>query len=334
MRLLALALLVPALAAPRTVAVVPHGVEGVAQDGPWIAWLDGYQQLSIRRFDGGRVRRYSSDAEKTYLPRPVALAGSHALWEATNSGNDSYQDVDEATWGDRRGGFLEEAEFSNGYDDGDHLGALAGDGQTLVYSIVTQGVADCEDFSDPCIPTIEGGGLRRVGLVPRNRRVPVTNLRGVPPTWQLAASGRRIALVPLTRGARVDAGVRTVEVRDAVTGALVSGFTAGGDVRAIALTRSLVFALSQSQLEWHDAADGRLVGSLPVPAATAPDLSASGRRVLLHVGRIVQLLDTSTRTISVVTTAAAPSVSPSLEGSRVLWAEHAAGGDVLRMLHL
>jgi hypothetical protein len=129
----------------------------------------------------------------------------------------------------RRPGQVAELVFDNADSTGEHLGASAGDGPTLVFSSIRVGVdpATCDPEGFRCV-RVEGARVWRV-VGAGAKRVAVPN---APPSYLLAAWQRRIALAADDVFDRRRAG-RSVEVRDSVTGRLVSCSAPAGTVQAL-----------------------------------------------------------------------------------------------------
>ena len=125
-----------------------------------------------------------------------------------------------------------------------------------------------------CDYVVSGGAARRVV---RGGTVPIL---GVPPSKIIAASGRRIAVAL--------ALAPEVEVRNAVTGALVSRFGVDGYVADLALSGTSVLVRVQDEgetrLERHDPTTGELVASIAAPRSLW-SLELEGDTVIYDAGR-------------------------------------------------
>jgi len=224
------------------------------------------------------------------------------------------------------------------------LAGLAGSGSTLVYAVAQVAYKNqVECLSAPqepgaCDLKIAGGGVFRV--VGRKAPVPVKH---APAAVLVAASGPDIALVPAvgtstTDGHPLASPNDAVEVRDAVTGSVVTSISPDGTPVAIALSESALAVLSRSAgtilLSWYDPTSGNELGSLKVPAATNPELSAGDGTLVFRVGRSIRAVDTATKHIRTIAKAAATPVGLSIAGKRIAWAENIGGRARIRAFTL
>jgi hypothetical protein len=338
---IAVVLACSAAAAPPRVTTLDSTTRPVArvvQDGQWLARarVCGGLRVTVRHLRRGRVSSAGicGSAGGPYYDGPqFALASGRTLWNTVESGNFVYNTLLTASPGGkpRR---VAELIFEIGDGTGDYLGMVAGDGPTLVFSSVRADV-------DP--PTCDVGGGDICGLVVESGRVwrvvgaKRVAVPGTPPTFLLAAWQRRIAVVAADGVfVRRRAG-RTVEVRDAVTGRLVSSSTPVGKVQALALAPTYVALLvagpAGRRVERRYAATGALVGSTRV-SSTVDRISASSRGVVFAVDRAIRLLDARTGRIRTIATARSKPVGVSIESNRVVWAERARGRTFIRALRL
>jgi hypothetical protein len=287
----------------------------------------------MRRVGGGAVTQFYDDLGSPEV-LPVALAGSRALWAFDKIGNNVEGFVHTGAAGGRgvRGlAYVMSGPASDA--TGDVRGGVASDGkQTLVFSLLVAAVDDpttCDPEGYDCTIVYRGGGVWRVV---RGRKVRVPNTPG---SFLLAASGSRIALV--VPGDSRHPG-RSVQVRRVADGGLVAALSASAPVRAIGLSSSVVAVLvagdakGPKRIEWYEPDTGASLGALDLPSQAGSDLSLSGRRILFRVGRQLRLLDTRTGRTRTVAAPQRTPFSPSLEGKRLLWAENAARGSVVRMV--
>ena len=341
---LAAALAPAAAGRPRTLAVTPGPIAAFAQDGGRVAWagtepgsacpwrvrvltLATGARAAVNRNGGPTCRDdIGFQPESVAGGFQLALAGRRAIWTLIASGNLRYVRVMTASLANRADVQLEELVYQYGYGEGDHLGSLAGDGPTLVYSRVATSaveVGDCFDLGT-CETPVVGGGLARVA---GRATVPVP---GAPPAVLVAVSGRHAALVPAAQGGESPSAAPggPVEIRDATTGALVASFAPAGLVTAVALSSRLAAVLVETpggtSIEWYDPVTGAPLGSLAAPGA-APSLSAFGELVVFRSGRNVRLLDAAAGTARLLARAAATPIGLSIEGGRVAWAENVRG---------
>jgi hypothetical protein len=218
------------------------------------------------------------------------------------------------------------------------LGGVAGDGDTLVYSLATVGYVDqlgCLSGGS-CRRTITGGGVHRI--VGRRDSV----VRGTRAALQVAASAGRIAYI---RAAAVPSDGRPVanahlpiEVREATTGDLVSRVEPDGLPLAVALAPHHVAVLARTagklHVSWYEADSGRRVGSVPVPRGAAAQLTASDRVVVYRVGTLIEGIDLASHRAHELVRAASRPIGLSLEGTRLAWAENLEGTGRIRALDL
>jgi hypothetical protein len=323
MRLLASTLAALAVAHPHVLATGRGTVYGIAQDGGRVAWATQHA-VRIRRIGARRGAWFPVDKFALDCCEGLALAGGRALWAASAAGNDIVEDVSTGSVDDPRQHFVREAEAGSTTGGGTLLGGMAGDGRTLVFSVVN-GVVVNEPCDDPsCTFGYRGGGIwRMVG----RRAVRIGRIPGTP--W-LAAAGSRIATVTPSRGPF--APTRLVQVRQASNGDVISMFAASAPVRRIALTPRLVAVVVADDpkgalaLEWFDPDTGARLGSRGLPASLrrSPVLSASGSRILFAESNDVELLDTRTNTARRLFRIGLADAPPVLDGNRVVWAHNVA----------
>ena len=220
------------------------------------------------------------------------------------------------------------------------LGGIAGDGNTLVYSVTSVDFADevgC--LSKPKAPRAcamrvgnRGGVYRVTGRT--THVIPGTEPGGM----QVALAHGKVAYIratsvagdgtPLT-GAQID-------IRNVKDGTLVAQVSPQGTPTALALSATVLATLERRssglRLAWYDPASGRDAGSVPVPAGTSPELSASSRAIIFRIGTTVRVVDVKTKKIRTVARAAAAPIGLSIEGTRVAWAENLNGKGRIRAL--
>ncbi len=317
---------------PTTVFTAAGRIVAFAQDGPRIAWISGGDRsrrcawaVRVRTLPGARENELTRAAGPTCRHRmqlaagtvPLALAGRAAVWALPNSGNTTHVRVVAGALGQRERQLAELAYANSNYEEGDHLGGVAGDGSTLAYStyrIRVEDVEDCE-LQGVCPTVIAGGGVWRV--VGRARR----QLRETPPASVVAASERKLVLARASTD-----GTGLVEVRHARSGALVRAFDVGGSVRAVALWRGWTAVLVRDsrgfRVERRFTQTGSLVGTTRVPPNTAAQLSVFGNRIVFRVGRAIRAINAETGKVSTLARAASRPIGLSLEGRRLAWAEN------------
>jgi hypothetical protein len=316
--------------APRTIAFSATPIDVLRQDGRWLAWrhyCDG-QRVTLKALGRPAVAFDFCGVHPTGSEQ-FALAGGRVLWNISASGNTYYEEVYTAAANDRR--VMQVAEFTseNADETGTHLGGMAGDGATLVFStvVMTAVPGTCDEDGFNCRIAVSGG---RIWRVQGRRKVAV---RGAPPARLLAASGGSIALL---NAYGVEEG-RTVEVRLASTGRRLARIRTSRPVVALAFSGRLVGALlapadRRKRVEIFDTATGELIRAASV-VASVRTISMSGRRLVYRAGRAVRLLGISSgrNTLLAVT---GPGSAPSIEGNRVTWGVRAGRRYAVRAITL
>ncbi|HEX9415571.1 MAG TPA: hypothetical protein VF895_02560 [Gaiellaceae bacterium] len=322
-----------ALAAkPRTV-VTGGPIQAFAMDGNRIAWIAGVcQTVRVRRVNGGKPAVVGdgklTECDNRGTPS-VALAGTRVLWTNLTFGNFTYTYVRTRAVGEKaRPKQIDYIVHQNDLD-GDYLTAMAGDAGTLAYTDLV--VSGRTLPSDEDVYFADRGTVRRV--VGRERKI----MRGTTPPFRIAVASGRVAVVPADRSEGQSVALRgalngIVEVRD-LTGNVISHFTPVGRVRAIALTGTYAAVLVSGRVERYKLPSGTLTGATPVPGA-APELDASGRTVILRVGKTIKALDTASGSLKTVATASATPIGLSIEGRVVAWAENLHQGGRIRTMKL
>jgi hypothetical protein len=218
------------------------------------------------------------------------------------------------------------------------LGGVAGDGQTLVYSVAAVGYVNqvaCLSGGSCRRRIVRGGVYRVVG-----RRNPL--IRGTRAALQVSAAAGRIAYLRATgvsdTGRPVTSARAPIEVRTATGGTLVARVKPDGLPLAISLSAHRLALLAASggalHVSWYDAGTGRRLGRVRVPRTTSPELAASDRAIAFHVGRVLEAIDLASRQAHKLLKAAAPPIGLSLEGTRLAWAENLKGVGRIRALSL
>jgi hypothetical protein len=224
------------------------------------------------------------------------------------------------------------------------LTGVAGSGDTLVYSVVQVAYKDQVDcLTTPKAPgacdlevVAGGGGIFRVV----GRKLPV-RINGARPSVAVAVSGGNVAFVPAAGSSTADGEPFAspnvpIEVRDAKSGALVASVSPDGVPDAIALSSTTLAVLGRVAdklvLTWYALPDGSPAGSLTVPAATAPTLSAGDGLIVFRVKRSIRMVDLKTKEVRKVATASATPIGLSVAGTRVAWAENVGGRGRIRAI--
>ena len=146
------------------------------------------------------------------------------------------------------------------------------------------------------------------------------------------------------RGLRKLATIRAPEdtsavtVRSASDGASSSSVNVIGNAQALALSPSILAALirtsSGAHIELRKPLEVEPYRTLSVPRAIAPELTASGRRVVYRTGRTIRMIDAASGRVSVIATAVGNPIGLSIEGHRVAWAENVGSRGRIRAVVL
>lgn len=222
------------------------------------------------------------------------------------------------------------------------LGGIAAGGGTLVYSVTSVDFADeVTCLSKPKAPHAcamrvgNGGGVYRV--IGRSAQlIPGTKPGGM----QVAVARGKVAYVRAQAVAEDGAPLSgaQIDIRSVQDGQLVAQVSPQGTPTALALSATVLAALERRsnglRIAWYDATTGQPAGSVPVPAGTSPELSASSRSIVFHVGRTIRVVDVKTGTVRRVARAATAPIGLSIEGARIAWAENVRGKGRIRALTL
>jgi hypothetical protein len=309
-----------------------------AEDGDHLAWAtDAQCVVSIRiRSLSRRTQRVVGQVppgDCSWIPQTrIALAGDRALWTYYDAGNEQYTYLNTAALTGTPPALVTYASWdTSGYGIGEQLGGLAGQGELLVYSLVSVSVhgADNCDRTQTCTSYVKGGSVTRLETL-KPQGIP-----GTPPAMQLAVSGNELAIVPagVVRSftpTRADATIAAepngpVQVRNAATGGLLSSFAPTGAVTAIAVSGPtvavLVTAHGTKRIERYAASSGKLLGATPVPPFTADELSMDASRIIFHVGRSIRAVNDSSGAAATIFLAAATPIGLSIDHGRIAWGE-------------
>jgi hypothetical protein len=184
------------------------------------------------------------------------------------------------------------------------------------------------------IDRANGGVYRIVG------RKPPIRVPGTSGALAVAVSGASVAYIPTASvandGHPLASANLPVEVRDASSGTLLASVVPNGTPVALALAPDVLALLERTKagmhVTWYDAATGKPTGSVPVPSATSPELTASDQLIVFRVGRSIRAANVVTHRVTTLTEAAATPIGLSLEGTRLAWAENVAGRGRIRAL--
>ncbi len=269
----------------RVVLTTAGTIAELAAGGSRIAWL---------QYDDSSIHGYSfSTHRKTRLARAgsanypdvggLTVAGARIYWREGFASNSEFG------WRLRTATRLRSTMLAHGRYEcgsgGTGLGGVAGSGSIFLYSTYKLAGEDCEAAGD--YSTVTASRLFRVTASQRRLRT-----RGVPKapgTTRLAYTGGRVASVPLVNGVELaDQHLsKTVEVRDARSGALVRRFETSAYVWALALSsrRVIVLVAERGGTDWrierYSVRTGARLGTTPVPPpAHGASLDVAGSRVV------------------------------------------------------
>lgn len=326
--------LVAGAPAPSTLLTADAPIRAFAQDGGRVAWASGckvrVRTLATRKtfvLGGTGLRSVCFEDDSWSL----ALGGNRAVWGGyyRTQSNNRYGAVLTGNVGSkqRKLADLEQVERSWG----GFLTGIEGDGSTLAYSSVyvrQMSGPDCP----PCFYRVTGSPVRRVAA----GQVAVPS---APPAFAIAVAGRRLAVIPAERSDTITRILPQavpsgpVEIRDAISGTLVTSFSPRGLVSAVALSGDVAVVLVRDvvepRIERYSAVTGSLIESLPAFPLVANELAASGNTFAWRIGRDIFAFNWVTRQ-QVRAVAAATPVGLSLEGSRLAWAENVRIGGKVR----
>ena len=343
----------------------PHRtIAAFAQDDGLVAWFapnpKGCNDVWVWQLGGAAQQHLPAEGSGYHnvtcswqvpASSPVHLAVAEnggfpaLLWSLHESAAQSlkFDYVLGATVQDPRERRFQEVAHAN-HGAGQWLAGVAGSSGTLVYGVAQvayKNQVDC--LSAPqepgaCDLKIAGGGVFRIV----GRKAPVA-IKHAPAAVAVAASGGDVALVPAvgtstTDGHPLASPTGPVEVLDAVTGAVVTSISPDGTPVAIALSASALAVLTRSAgttlLSWYDPTSGNELGSVTLPAATAPELSAGDGALVFRVGRSIRTVDTTTKSVRTIAKAAATPIGLSIAGKRIAWAENLDGRGRIRAFTL
>jgi hypothetical protein len=350
---------------PQTLYASPNGtIQAFAQDGPLLAWFSpgvkkGCNAVWVRSLDNsGQVRLPDESPSAPNVtcrfgivpPVNLALAGTNVLWTLREKqstipfdyilgagvGNDTTE---------RR--FKEVAHTKRG--PGFWLGGIAGNtvrtgGQavsSLVYGITAVEYVDeiaCLSGGSCQMKLAAGGGVYQVV-----GRPPATLIPNTRAAVEVSVSGSTVAYVPAAavgpQGTPIAAADQPVEIVDVGTGVSIAHVTTLGIPLAISLTPHVLATLERTptglKLAWYSATKtGTAIGSVDVPPATAPEVSANDQIAVFRVGRFLHVLTFATGHSRTVAETVGRPIGVSLAGSRLAWAENVNGRGRIRALYV
>lgn len=322
----------------RTLVTENGRIHAFAQDAGAVAWIGPGYLVHVQRI-GAKRGVVIGDALQQGGPvriaaRPLALAGTRAVWTSYNGGNtlEIHVHTGSPTQAEK---MIYELDYMPGPPDGSWLGGVAGDGSTLVFGEILQ---RCDVEWD----------CRRLDITGAVRRADdgATAIAGLPAPFLLATSGGRIALVPAKTprffpdiGPPRAAEYAPVQVYGQ-DGHLISSFVAGGTPRAIALAwpkLALLFEFvdGSREIELRDARTGGYwnVGgeaSFTKVPVTVRGVAVGTPGAVYAVGSAIYLL--RAQKPQLVARAVGAPIGLSIEGRRVAWAENVHGKGRVRSL--
>jgi hypothetical protein len=346
---------------PQTLYTSPSGtIQAFAQDRQLIAWFTPSAKacntgwvLSLDTAALLRLPDQTSNARNVTCrwdvapPVNLALAGPDALWtlrdRQTTLPFDYVLGAGAHDPLERR--FKEVAHAKRGA--GLWLGGIAGDSiktgaqtvSTLAFgTAAVQYVDEIACLSGgSCQMKLAGGGVYRV--VGRSDPALIPNTR---PAVAVSVSGSTLAYVPAAEpglhGRPLAAVDGPIEIVDVETGDPIAHVSPQGTPVAIALQPHVLVALERTagrlRLAWYSPTTGASIGSVPVPAGTAPELSANDQLAVFRIGRFLHVLNFATARSRTVAQTVGQPIGVSLEGDRLAWAENIRGHGRIRALYL
>lgn len=188
----------PSGAAARTLLTVRGPIVLFAQDGDHIAWSGGCGVVVRNLRTRAKLREKGSSACPEFgRTRRLALGGARALWTTIGCGTSCYTDVYTRAVGERRAVGLVCCDSDGGFAQdrgggGTGVSAVAGDGSTLAYAVLSNRwhPGGCEsEGGRPCELLLSGGGIQRVMGQSKANRLDI-------PASAMAANGHHLAIAP------------------------------------------------------------------------------------------------------------------------------------------
>ncbi len=334
-------------AGPRTETIYSHAdttIAAFAQDGALVAWFSPSRvrcntvhvislanPLQTTLPLQGTARNVTCRWVVGSTPVTLALADGNVLWTLREQSPIPFDYLLGAGVGvgERKERRFQEIAHTN-HGSGLWLGGTSGDGATLVYGVTAIDYVDeagCLAGTGSCELEVSGGGLYRMSGRQAPKLIPGTDSGGA---VEVAASTGAVAYVPpagVGKQGRPLAGADLpIEVVDAQTGASIARVSPPGTPLAITLAPHVLATLERTplglRLAWYDRATGAPAGSVPVSGKTSPELSATDRTIVYHVGRSIRAVDVETHNVRTLARAGAEPVGLSLEGQRLAWGEN------------
>src|SRR3954451_12525583 len=326
-----------------TLKTVRGHVAAFAQDGDVVAWFapgvrtrcnsvtvaSAANPLRVQLPEQGSAHNVTCRWGVAGTPVSLALAGTTVAWTLHQESAIPFDWLLGASVGNRKERrFQELAHTKRGV--GIWLGGVSGDRATLVYGVANVDYVDeagCVSGTGSCELDTAGGGVYRLSGHQLPKLIHGTDEAGA---VAVAASNGAVAYVPsasVARDGRPTAGADLpIEIVDAATGASIARVVPEGVPLAIALTPTYLTTLERTasgpRIAWYDRATGVARGSTEVPPSTSPDLSATDRVAVFHVGRSIRTVAPGSAKPRTLVRAGADPIGLSIEGRRVAWAEN------------
>jgi hypothetical protein len=326
---------------PPTTLVTDSGlIHAFAQDSGTIAWIGGGFSVHVRRLAAKHGSVVGSALQEggpqRIVGRPLALAGTTALWTSYNGGNTLETAIHTGS-PTKRERLVYVLAHMPGPADGSFLSAVAGHGSTLVFGDVEQAC----DLEYNCQRLDVTGAVRRVDASG-------SAVAGLPSPFLLTTSSGWIALVPAKTprffpdiGPPRAAEYAPVQVYGP-DGHLVSSFVPDGTPRAIALAwpkLALLFEFvdGSRRIELRDGRTGGYwnVGgeaSFTRVPPTVGRVAVGTPGAVYAVGSAIYLL--RAQQPQLVWRAAGAPIGLSIEGHRIAWAENVHGHGRIRTVNV
>lgn len=349
---------------PYTLYTSPSGtIQAFAQDGPILAWFtpstkacNTVRWLSLAIGGSVRLPDETSAARNVTCrwdvapPVNLALAGPDVLWTLRDKQATLPFDyiLGAGVGKDTRERRFQEVAHAKKHGAGLWLGGIAGDTvrtgtqtlSSLVYGTAAVQYVDeiaCLSGGSCQMKLAAGGGVYQA--VGRPPAVLIPNTRAA---VAVSVSGSTLAYVPAgppdESGRPVAAADLPIEIVDVATGASISRVSPKGTPVAIALAPHVLATLERTTggltLAWYSysAPIGARIGSVAVPAGTAPVLSTNDEIAVFRVGRFLHVLAFATGHSKTVAQTVGRPIGVSLDGSRLAWAENVRGRGRIRAL--
>lgn len=303
-----------------TLVTFPGVAQSFAAAAGRVAWIDSAWAVHVRSLRSGAETKILYTDPSKELPSLISeprlvLEPNRLLWLSTRSAGMFY-DADRiyvAAVGATHGRRIASVLHGEGVDGG-YITGVAGDAGGFAYGMVTVS----HGTTNQTLYQASGGGVwTLVGTTPRR-------LPGAGPAYVLAESAGRIAIAPVDTDERKDGtpvAAGTIEIRNAITGALVSTISPAGAFRAATLTPTTLAVLVGNNVVRYAVPSGRLLGSTAVAADTASALASGGGRIAFRRTRSIGVLDATSGRMSMVMAATGRPVGVAIGAQTLAWAE-------------